>query len=147
MYEVSVESTFAAAHFLKDYHGKCENLHGHNYRVVALARGETLDKGGMLLDFSILKSSLKNVCGALDHTNLNCIDVFQNNPSAERIAKYVFDNLQSILIALGVKSSALYAVDVYETPTSKARYIAPRNIAAPSGEASSGGTASDNEKG
>ena len=71
MFEVRVEADFAAAHYLRDYHGKCERLHGHNYRVLAHARGEELDEGGMLLDFTILKKTLKNVCAELDHTNLN----------------------------------------------------------------------------
>ena len=61
MYEVRVEADFAAAHFLKDYHGKCENLHGHNYKVYAHVRGDRLDEGGMLLDFTELKSSLRKV--------------------------------------------------------------------------------------
>jgi len=118
MFEVSVEADFAAAHYLKDYHGKCENLHGHNYRVLAYARGDALDEGGMLLDFSILKQALKEVCRELDHTNLNDMPYFRMNPSAERIAMYIYEG-----ILLRLPSCPLYAVDVYETPTSRARYI------------------------
>jgi 6-pyruvoyltetrahydropterin/6-carboxytetrahydropterin synthase len=118
MYEIRVESDFAAAHFLADYHGKCERLHGHNYRVLAHARGDTLDGGGMLVDFGVLKGALRDVCGKLDHSNLNDLSVFQNNPSAERIAKYVFDELMALLPGVN-----LSAVDVYETPTSRARYL------------------------
>ena len=55
MYEVRVEADFAAAHFLRDYHGKCENVHGHNYKVYAHVRGAELDAGGMLFDFAVLK--------------------------------------------------------------------------------------------
>ena len=69
MYEVRAEAEFSAAHYLQDYHGKCENLHGHNYTVYAHARGTELDSGGMLVDFGILKKALREVCGKLDHTN------------------------------------------------------------------------------
>ncbi|MBE6351082.1 MAG: 6-carboxytetrahydropterin synthase QueD [Spirochaetaceae bacterium] len=132
MYEVRVEADFAAAHFLKDYHGKCEALHGHNYKVYAHVKGSKLDKGGMLLDFTILKKSLKDVCNQLDHTNLNDLtdynnqEVFNQNPSAERIAQWIFQQLEAILKekkALN-KNTKLYAVDVFETDTSRARYIA-----------------------
>jgi 6-pyruvoyltetrahydropterin/6-carboxytetrahydropterin synthase len=117
MYEVRVEADFAAAHFLADYHGKCERLHGHNYRVLAHARGTGLDSGGMLLDFGVLKGALKEVCSSLDHSNLNDMPVFKNNPSAERIAGYVYAEL-----ARRLPDAPISAVDVYETPTSRARF-------------------------
>ncbi|MDR2897596.1 MAG: 6-carboxytetrahydropterin synthase QueD [Spirochaetaceae bacterium] len=116
-YEVRVEAEFAAAHYLTKYHGKCENLHGHNYRVLAHARGDTLDEGGMLLDFSMLKKALRQVCETLDHSNLNDLEVFDSNPSAERIAAYIFRELKELL-----PDAPLSAVDVYETPGSRARY-------------------------
>ena len=124
MFEVRVEADFAAAHFLRDFHGKCENLHGHNYKVYAHAHGTELDKGGMLLDFGVLKSALRAVCKELDHTHLNELQengvfVFDQNPSAERIAMYIFNRLESVL---GNESSKLFAVDVFETDTSRARY-------------------------
>lgn len=130
MFEVRVEADFAAAHFLKDYNGKCENLHGHNYKVFAHVKGTELNEGGMLLDFSLLKKVLKSVCKELDHTNLNDMEVFMNNPSAERIAMYIFNQIISKMkennIDLSSKKSSesavLYAVDVFETETSRARY-------------------------
>ncbi|MCR5699532.1 MAG: 6-carboxytetrahydropterin synthase QueD [Treponemataceae bacterium] len=129
MFEVRVEADFAAAHFLQDYNGKCENLHGHNYKVYAYAKGNELDEGGMLLDFGKLKGGLREVCKKLDHTNLNdlCengISVFKQNPSAERISKYIFDKLSAELENAGDKKSdaQLYRVDVFETPTSRATY-------------------------
>lgn len=129
MFEVRVEADFAAAHFLQDYHGKCEKLHGHNYKVYAHAKGDELDNGGMLLDFGVLKNSLRNVCKILDHTNLNDLEengksVFNQNPSAERIAKFIFDKVKEDLSNSGWNkhSEYLYAVDVFETPTSRARY-------------------------
>ncbi|MBR7064339.1 MAG: 6-carboxytetrahydropterin synthase QueD [Treponema sp.] len=131
MYEVRVETEFAAAHFLRDYNGKCENLHGHNYLVRAHVRGTKLDAGGMLLDFSKLKNALRSVCKKIDHTNLNDISSFEQNPSAERIAKYIYDELICFLkneeIDLSYKNendAHLFAIDVFETSTSRARYIA-----------------------
>ncbi len=125
MFEVRVEADFAAAHFLRDFHGKCENLHGHNYKVYAHARGSELDEGGMLLDFGILKKSLRAVCMSLDHTHLNELAedgvlVFDHNPSAERIALYIFTKLEKML---GNEGEKLYCVDVFETDTSRARYL------------------------
>ena len=93
MFEVRVTADFAAAHFLKDYNGKCENLHGHNYKVYAHVRGPKLNEGGMLLDFSKLKYALREVCKQLDHTNLNDLPVFEQNPSAERIAMYIYNGI------------------------------------------------------
>ena len=130
MFEVRVEADFAAAHFLRDYNGKCENLHGHNYKVYAHVKGPDLNEGGMLMDFSKLKSALREVCKQLDHTNLNDLAVFDQNPSAERIAMYIYNGIIEILKKEGLdlsyqkdkKTPALYAVDVFETETSRARY-------------------------
>lgn len=132
MYEVRVQADFAAAHFLRDYHGKCEALHGHNYKVCAHVRGSRLDEGGMLLDFGVLKKSLRGICESLDHTNLNELsdsdgrEVFAQNPSAERIARWIFVRLESLLNenAALKDGTFLYAVDVFETDTSRARYTA-----------------------
>ncbi len=117
MYRIRVEAEFAAAHFLSHYRGKCERLHGHNYRVRAWARGEKLGPGGMLLDFGELKLALRAVLEALDHSNLNDIPSFEGDPSAERIAEHVFRALAERL-----PGSPLEAVEVFETPTSMARY-------------------------
>lgn len=131
MFEVRVTADFAAAHFLKDYNGKCENLHGHNYKVYAHVRGNKLNEGGMLLDFTKLKSALRLVCKNLDHTNLNDFDYFEQNPSAERIAKYIYEQIIQLLLKEGIdisyknqtEDAFLYAIDVFETDTSRARYI------------------------
>lgn len=117
MYTVRVEASFAAAHFLTHYQGKCERLHGHNYLVRAYARGEDLDEGGMLLDFGALKGSLREVLGGLDHSLLNDIEEFRGDPSAERIAAFVFKRLAALL-----PGAPLEAVEVFETDTSMARY-------------------------
>ncbi|MBR1404234.1 MAG: 6-carboxytetrahydropterin synthase QueD [Treponema sp.] len=127
MFQVRVTADFAAAHFLRDYHGKCEHLHGHNYKVYAHVQGASLDEGGMLLDFGELKKALREVCARLDHTNLNDIDFFAQNPSAERIAVYIYNGIVDVLPSLkktdDAKKTHLYAVDVFETETSRARYL------------------------
>ena len=130
MFEVRVTADFAAAHFLRDYNGKCENLHGHNYKVYAHVKGSELNEDGMLMDFSKLKAALRQVCKQLDHTNLNDLPVFDQNPSAERIAMYIYNGIIENLKKEGLdlsyqkdkKTPALYAVDVFETETSRARY-------------------------
>ena len=130
MFEVRVTADFAAAHFLRDYNGKCENLHGHNYKVYAHVKGPELNEGGMLLAFSKLKSALRQVCKQLDHTNLNDLEVFDQNPSAERIAMYIYNGVVELLKKEGIDLSyskgktepVLYCVDVFETETSRARY-------------------------
>ncbi|MBR0154866.1 MAG: 6-carboxytetrahydropterin synthase QueD [Treponema sp.] len=124
MYKVRIEDSFAAAHFLRDYHGKCENLHGHNYKVRVYLRGENLSEGGMLYDFSDLKKDLKGALNTIDHTNLNDLtengkSVFEQNPSAERIAKYIFDKLAFMSEQL---KKLLYRVDVFETEKNRASY-------------------------
>lgn len=124
MYEVRVEADFAAAHFLRDYHGKCENLHGHNYKVYAHVRGSNLDEGGMLLDFTQIKKTLRNVCELLDHKNLNDFNYFDQNPSAERIATFIAGKILESIPELKDKNGThLHAIDVFETDTSRARYI------------------------
>jgi 6-pyruvoyltetrahydropterin/6-carboxytetrahydropterin synthase len=122
MFTVRVEAEFAAAHFLSHYHGKCENLHGHNYMVRLLAKGTDLDEGGMLADFSQLKKVIRAISAQLDHTNLNDMPVFMNDPSAERIAKYIFDEAEKLLLSMNIDPEKLHAIEVFETPTSMARY-------------------------
>lgn len=130
MFEVRVEADFAAAHFLKNYNGKCENLHGHNYKVFAHVKGSKLTEGGMLLDFSKLKNALRAVLKQIDHTNLNDLPIFEQNPSAERIAMYIYNQLiiecKKMDLDLSFKENKdepiLFAIDVFETETSRARY-------------------------
>jgi 6-pyruvoyltetrahydropterin/6-carboxytetrahydropterin synthase len=117
MYSVRVESSFAAAHFLAHHEGKCERLHGHNYRVRAWARGASLGEGGMLLDFGTLKGALRHVTESLDHRLLNDEPYFEDDPSAERIARLIFDKLKAL-----IPEAPLSAVEVFETETSMARY-------------------------
>ena len=123
MYQARVEAEFSAAHFLSHYRGKCEKLHGHNYRVRLWVRGEKLDSGGMLADFSLLKKVLKEALAPLDHSSLNDMEVFENDPSAERIARFIFERVKELLPGQGADSALLWAVDVFETSGSMARYF------------------------
>src|SRR5579872_4781585 len=92
MFEVTVEETFAAGHFLRNYKGKCENPHGHNYKVLVTLQGRELDKAGLLLDFKDLKQVMKAVVERLDHQMINEVPPFTEvNPSAENLAKYFFE--------------------------------------------------------
>jgi len=119
MFEIRVEDSFAAAHFLTHFHGKCERLHGHNYRVRIFAEGETLGEGGLLLDFGVLKQHLKNVLKTLDHYHLNENPWFSGgDPSAELIALYIYENLMKEDAFLPISR-----VEVYETEKNRAAYI------------------------
>ncbi len=118
MFTVRAESSFSAAHFLAHYHGKCENLHGHNYRVRVTARGSSLDEGGMLIDFGILKKTLRAATGELDHTNLNDHPAFADgSPSAENIAKFVYEKMRA-----GLPRADISLVEVFETGENRATY-------------------------
>lgn len=120
MFEVSVEETFAAAHQLREYKGRCENLHGHNYRVrIAVVAGE-LDRTGLVVDFVELKRGLREVIERLDHKYLNEVPPFDVlNPSAENIAKYFYDEMPP---ALKSGRARISSVKIWETDTSTATY-------------------------
>jgi 6-pyruvoyltetrahydropterin/6-carboxytetrahydropterin synthase len=113
MYQVSVESHFDAAHFLRDYHGKCENLHGHRYKVVVSIQTNKLDEGGLAYDFVELKQRLNKIISQFDHNFLNDVPPFDKiNPSAENISTAIYDGLKPELPADLIISS----VQVWETP-------------------------------
>ena len=121
MYELTVYSAFEAAHFIEGYEGKCSRLHGHNWNIEAVVRGEKLDKLGMLIDFKILKAELNKVLDELDHRFLNELAIFaQENPTAENIAREIFNRLAAAEIFSG--ATKLYAVKVFETPNSCVTY-------------------------
>lgn len=123
MYEVTVERSFAAGHYLRNYKGKCENPHGHNYKVQVTLRGAELDKAGLLLDFKDVKDVMKSVIERLDHQMLNDIEPFRHlNPSAENIAKYFFDHTNDHLKSLTNGRVAVKDVTVWETDLTMARY-------------------------
>ena len=121
MYEIEVRAAFEAAHFIDGYDGKCARLHGHNWEVVAVVRGEKLDGLGMLIDFKILKAELKKVLDEFDHRFLNELELFATeNPTAENIARKIFERLSTSEIFGG--SIKLHAVKVCESPNSSVTY-------------------------
>ena len=118
MFEVTVEETFPAGHALRNYHGKCEKVHGHNYKVRVTIEGETLNEAGLLVDFVEIKRLLRAVMDRLDHEFLNDIPPFDTvNPSAENMAKYFHDE-----IAKGLEGVRVSSVRIWETDTSIASY-------------------------
>src|SRR5215467_16190107 len=122
MYQVTVEDTFAAGHYLRDYKGKCENPHGHNYKVRVTLQGAALDKAGLLLDFKDLKEVMKHVIERLDHQMLNEIAPFTElNPSAENLAKHFFDETNGRLQQATNGRVHVKDVTVFETDTTTAR--------------------------
>ena len=120
MYEISVDYTFAAGHALRNYKGKCENVHGHNYKVRVTIEGAELDQTGLLIDFIDLRDSIKRLVDRLDHQFLNDLAPFDKlNPSAENIARYFSDSLAPEIKGDGLR---VQAVTVWETDTTSATY-------------------------
>jgi 6-pyruvoyltetrahydropterin/6-carboxytetrahydropterin synthase len=124
MFEVSVEETFAAGHALRGYRGKCENTHGHNYRVRITLAGENLDDTGLLVDFKEIKGALNGVIERLDHQFLNELEPFrQANPSAENIARYFYREVGRLVHASTQDRVRIRRVKLWETDTSAATYF------------------------
>jgi 6-pyruvoyltetrahydropterin/6-carboxytetrahydropterin synthase len=120
MFEISADYSFAAGHALRGYKGKCENVHGHNYRVQVTVAGEKLDAAGLLMDFVDLRGAIKGVAERLDHRFLNDLAPFDTlNPSAENLAQYFCEQLQSSMGANGLRVSQ---VTVWETDATSATY-------------------------
>jgi 6-pyruvoyltetrahydropterin/6-carboxytetrahydropterin synthase len=126
MYEVTVEDTFAAGHYLRNYKGKCENPHGHNYKIRVTLAGAELDKAGLLLDFKDLKDVMKHAIERLDHQMINEIEPFTViNPSAENLAKYFYDETNQHLAAVTNGRVKVKDATVFETDITTARYSEP----------------------
>jgi 6-pyruvoyltetrahydropterin/6-carboxytetrahydropterin synthase len=118
MFEICVEHTFAAGHALRNYYGKCENVHGHNYRVQVAMEGADVDENGLLYDFSDLKKRLRSTTDYLDHQFINDLKPFDViNPSAENIARFICEEMQK-----GLQAAVIAYVKVWETDTSFAVY-------------------------
>jgi 6-pyruvoyltetrahydropterin/6-carboxytetrahydropterin synthase len=123
MFEVSVEETFSSGHALRGYKGKCENVHGHNYRVRVTLAGPKLNDIGLLVDFTDLKRVLRAVIARIDHQFLNDLEPFRTvNPSAENLAKYFYDETRNGLTGLP-EGAGITEVIVWETDTSSARFL------------------------
>jgi 6-pyruvoyltetrahydropterin/6-carboxytetrahydropterin synthase len=116
MYSLKVEASFSAAHNLRGYKGKCEELHGHNWKVEFVVTKDKLDKTGMVLDFKYLKNKLNKVLEKLDHKYLNNVPYFKRvNPTSENIAKYIYDGVSR-------KGLRVKSVTVWENATCSATY-------------------------
>lgn len=121
IFEVMIERNFSSAHQLRGYKGKCENLHGHNYKIEIYARGQELNNIGLLIDFGDLKKAADQVVKYLDHRNINELPPFdvELNPSAENLAKFILD---WVAARVGDERVQVYKVRCFETPTSIATY-------------------------
>ena len=116
MYNIKVEANFSSAHNLRGYKGKCEELHGHNWKIEVAVAKDRLDKIGMVLDFRYLKEKLNECTEKLDHKYLNELAYFKKvNPTSENIAKYIYDSLKPQI-------SYLKSVTVWENNASSATY-------------------------
>ena len=110
MYELKTITQFGAAHQLRNYKGKCENLHGHNWKIEVYVKGENLDENGLLVDFKVIKDKTKEIIEELDHKFLNELECFRDiNPSSENIARYIYESLERGLNDNRVKLSKVTA--------------------------------------
>ena len=117
MYEIAVDDTFDAAHCLRDYPGSCQRLHGHTYRVRATFRIGSLEDSGMAMDFSKAKEILHTALDYMDHQYINELPEFSlQNPTAENIARFIFERLKE-------QNTQLHSASVWETATSRATYF------------------------
>ena len=120
MYELAREMDFDAAHALRGYKGKCEALHGHRFKVVAVVKGKKLDEIGLAYDFTLLKKHLEEILAKYDHTNLNDVPPFTRiNPSSENIAANIYKSLKKKLAGAPV---SLDSIEVWESLQSRVIY-------------------------
>ncbi|HVA93515.1 MAG TPA: 6-carboxytetrahydropterin synthase QueD [Candidatus Dormibacteraeota bacterium] len=122
MFQVSVDEGFSAGHALRGYKGKCENPHGHNYKVRITLEGPELDSIGLLCDFTHMKRVIRSIIEGVDHKFLNDQAPFDViNPSAENLAKYFFDETKRQMPA-APEGARITCVTVWETDTTSATY-------------------------
>ena len=122
MFQVSVEDTFSSGHALRGYRGKCENVHGHNYRVRVTVEGSQLDSIGLLVDFTLLKRVMREIIGRLDHQFINDLEPFRAvNPSAENLAKYFYEETTRQMNAMP-DGARVTCITIWETDTTSATY-------------------------
>jgi 6-pyruvoyltetrahydropterin/6-carboxytetrahydropterin synthase len=121
MFELKIITQFAAAHRLRDFKGKCEQLHGHNWKVEVFVQAAELDSAGLVRDFGEIKAETQKVLNGLDHHYLNELSPFQEeNPSSEHIARYLFHQLSR---RLNDERTQVSKISVWESDTSCATYI------------------------
>lgn len=123
MFKVLKDKEFSAAHSLREYKGRCENLHGHNWKVRLQLVAKELDSLGMVIDFEEVKNALATIIDRLDHQNLNEVEPFDKvNPTSENIAKYIFQeastmlttdrvNIDQVMVWEKTSSCAIYQID------------------------------------
>ena len=123
MYELKIVSEFAAAHQLRDFDGKCEKLHGHNWKIEVYVSGNKLGKDGLLIDFRLIKQGTVKALSELDHKFLNELEPFKKmNPSSENIARHIYKSLEKELNNENVRVSRVTA---WESNTACATYTEP----------------------
>ena len=122
LYALTVRTSFAAAHRLREYEGNCEKLHGHNWLVEVTVESGTLDPRGMAIDFRVMKAGLAELLSALDHRYLNDIPPFDAvNPSSEHIARYIYEKMEGKIPA----PARVARVTVWESDDARAEYSRP----------------------
>ena len=120
MYEVTIIKSFSAAHLLSEIGGKCEELHGHNFKVEVTVGATELNSEGILIDFRLLKIWLKEILDQMDHQHLNDLPFFKDkNPSSENIACFLYREMQDKVAESGVK---MLRVKVWESETAAVTY-------------------------
>jgi len=113
MFELSIKSDIASAHFLRGYAGKCKNLHGHTWKIEVFIKGDKLDEVGMIADFRVLKKKLKDFINTLDHICLNDLPYFQEvNPTTENVAKYVYETFGQEVCPLKLSKVKVWESDI-----------------------------------
>lgn len=126
MYILTIEDYISAAHQLKGYKGKCENIHGHNWKVELSVCGEKLNEIGLLIDFHDLKDILKKVISQFDHKNLNDTEAFAHqNPSSELLSKIIYEKAGELLkkySELNNTDISIYSVTVWESATCRSTF-------------------------
>jgi 6-pyruvoyltetrahydropterin/6-carboxytetrahydropterin synthase len=122
MFQVTVDETFSSGHALRGYKGKCENVHGHNYKLRVTLEGPQLDSTGLLYDFTHLKRVIREIVGGVDHKFLNDMAPFDViNPSAENLAKYFYDETTRQVNAMP-EGARITSITIWETDTTSASY-------------------------
>ncbi len=123
MYELTVEREFSSGHYLRNYHGRCENPHGHNYKVRITLAGAELDQAGLLLDFKLIKQVMRPVIDRIDHQMLNELEPFTTvNPSAENIARYFYEQTSAQLSGMTNGRVRVKDCTIWETDTTSATF-------------------------
>ena len=123
MYELTVEREFSSGHFLRNYHGRCENPHGHNYKVRITLAGAELDHAGLLLDFKLIKQVMHPVIDRIDHQMLNDLEPFATvNPSAENIARFFYEQTNQQLSGMTNGRVRVKDCTIWETDITSATY-------------------------